>query len=349
VLLALLVALTLGSCRWPGAPRDQMPGPGHEPLEGFGSATTGGAGGRVITVRDPAPEALRKAFHEAAAGHVIIQLDVKAPIVLTKMLPQLTAPGVTIEGGGATIDGSQLQLEVALIDIRTHDVIVRDLRLRNGYDNLRVQGPEAHDIVITHVSSTGARDDGISVGYGAHDVTVQYTFLAGNTRSFFCKYEDVHNVSLHHSWLQKGWIRSPLFSGPGVADVRNVIVEDWGMWGSRFENGASGNVVGSLFTLSPHAVSIGGKGDSALRFVKAGPVYVDGNAFREEAEPVVKGTASAPIAAPPVHTLTVGEMEPLVRARAGCLPRDAVDGAYVALRQGWTVGKSTPFRIKVTR
>ena len=31
----------------------------------------------------------------------------------------------------------------AILDIRTNDVIVRDLRLRNGDDNLRVDGPEA--------------------------------------------------------------------------------------------------------------------------------------------------------------------------------------------------------------
>jgi pectate lyase len=320
------------------------PAAGAESVEGFGAKTRGGTGGRVITISEPTTEAVRNAFAEARAGNAIIRFDVREPIRLTKMIPHITGPGITIEGNGATIDGTDLKEEVALIDVRTHDVIVRDLRLRNGYDNLRVQGAEAHDVVISHVSSTGARDDGIAIGYGAHDVTVQWCLLAGNTRGFFAKYEGTRNLSLHHTWIQKSWARSPLVSGTGMVDVRNVIVEDWALWGARFENGATGNVVSSLFILSPHAVSIGGKPNAALRLKKAGDVFASGNEFRGKARSA-QGSVGRELDAPPVKTLAVEEMEPLVRARAGCRPRDSIDGAYVALTQGWRVSKIEPFRI----
>jgi hypothetical protein len=223
---------------------------------------------------------------------------------------------------------------------------VRDLRVRNGYDNVRVQGDDAYDVVITHVSSTGARDDGITIGYGAHDVTVQYAFLAGNAHSFFCKYGTTTDITLHHTWMQKAWIRSPLFSGPVRADVRNVIVEDWSEWGSRFEDGATGNVVASLFTLSPYAARIGGKRDSALRFVDAGPVFTDGNVFRGEAAAgAAPSGAKEPVEAPPVRTADVAAMERDVRDRAGCLPRDAADRAYIMLADGWRVGKNRPIAL----
>jgi hypothetical protein len=200
-------------------------------------------------------------------------------------------------------------------------------------------------VVISHVSTTGASDDGISIGYGAHDVTVQYTLIAGATRSLYCKYPGTTNISLHHTWIQKGAIRSPIFSGAIVADVRNVIIEDWGQWGSRFEDGATGNVVGSLFALSPHAVSVGGKPHAALRLKGAGPVYVADNAVRGAAQPLVAGTSAAPIAAPPVTTFGVGAMEKLVRARAGCMPRDAIDEAYVKATNGWKVSETEPLRL----
>jgi hypothetical protein len=327
------------------AARAPAPAPPRETLEGFGSATRGGDGGRVLVVAEATDAAVRTAFTAAAnGGHAIVRFAVAAPIVLARPLPVLRAPAVTIEGNGATLDGGALGGGSAIVDVRTNDVVVRDLRLRNGYDNLRIQGPEAFDVVVTHVSSTGARDDGIAIGYGAHDVTVQYAFLAGNTRSVFCKYGGTANLSLHHSWIQKGWIRNPLLSGVRHADLRNLIVEDWGEWGARFEDGASGNLVDSLFVLSPRAIEIGGKPGAALRLVRAGAVYTAGNVFRGGARAGDSGGAPAPLAAPAVATQTADAMEAIVRARAGCLPRDAVDRAYAALTDGWTVGPLAPLR-----
>jgi hypothetical protein len=347
--LLIALALSLAGCSRLGLTPEPFPPPGSEPLEGFGSATRGGSGGRVITIAEATEKAVRAAFTDASTtGGVVIRFAVTKPIAITGKLPRLTAPGITIEGGGATLDARTSPHEVAIIDIRTHDVIVRDLRVRNGYDNLRVQGPESFNVVIAHVSSTGARDDGISIGYGAHDTTVQYAFLAGNTRSIFSKYQDTTRVSLHHSWMQKGWARNPLFSGPGLIDVRNVIVEDWGAWGSRLEDGASGNVVGVLFTLSPYAHARGGKPDGALLLRGAGLVFTADNVSRGDARPVPPGNASAPLPAPPVHTLASDTMEGLVRARAGCLPRDQVDTAYIALRDGWTVSAEQALQLPPT-
>jgi hypothetical protein len=323
-----------------------LPAAGREPLEGFGADTNGGTGGRVITITDPTEDAVRAAFDDAnTTGKAILQFKVAKPIAIAKKLPILTKPNLTIEGGGATLDGSAMKEGSAILDIRTNDVIVRDLRLRNGDDNLRIDGPEAYRVVVTHVSSTGSGDDGISIGYGAHDVTVQYSFVAGSTRSIYCKYSGTTNISLHHNWLQKGAIRSPIFSGTIVADMRNMIVEDWGQWGTRFEDGATGNVVGSLFALSPYAVTVGGKPHAALRFKDAGQVYVANNAVRGSANPLILGTAKAPVSAPPVTTFSVGDMEKVVRARAGCMPRDAIDTAYVNKSNGWKVDENTPLRL----
>src|SRR6185503_14014286 len=123
------------------------------------------------------------------------------------------------------------------------------------------------------------------------------------------------------------------------------IVEDWTMWGTRFEKESSGNVVNSLFVLSPYAKSVGGKANSALRLIQSGAVYTAGNHFDGVADDGSEGNATAPLDAPPVTTLPVAEMADIVRTRAGCLPRDAVDQGYVERSGDWDVSEYVPFRL----
>lgn len=315
-------------------------------LEGFGALTPGGSAGRVVHVTENTDAAVRAAFVEAQDGNVSVVFDVSGPIEITSPLPQLTGAFVTIEGNCATLIGTGIGATQAMVDVRGHDVIVQDLRLRNAGDNLRAQGADAYNVVFNHISSTGAADDGISIGYGAHDVTLQYSFLAGNTRSIFIKYNGATNISVHHTWIMKQWIRGPLING-ALVDLRNLIVEDWTEWGTRFEEGATGNAVSSLWILTPYAESLGGKPHATLYgYTPApGPVWVEGNAYRERAQDVWTGTASGPFDTPPVTTQTVEEMEPIVRAEAGCMPRDAVDQAYIDLTSGWDVADGRPLHL----
>ena len=325
----------------PGGPSDGD----SDAIQGFGATTPGGADGRVVRVTTPTEAAVRAAIVAANAGRSIISFETTQPIAIQAALPRLTGSFVTIEGNGATlyvVPGKRANL----LDVRGHDVIVRNIHLRNGLDNLRAQDATAFNVVFSHVSSTGSIDDGISIGYGTHDVTVQWCFLAGNTRSIFMKYSTTTNVSIHHSWIMKQWVRGPLVSGSILADLRNLIVEDWTMWGTRFESESSGNVVNSLFTLSPYARSIGGKPDSALRLTKR-PVFTSGNVYQGIATQSDTGSALAPIAAPPVATQSVVDMLPRVRTRTGALPRDGIDQAYIDRRDGWKVTESTPFVVPV--
>jgi hypothetical protein len=261
----------------------------------------------------------------------------------------LTGNFITIEGNGVTLDGSAIGVAQAMVDIRGQDVIVRNMRLRNAGDNLRAQETGAYNIVFSHISSTGSADDGISIGYGAHDVTAQYCLLAGNTRSIFIKYGGTTNVTLHHDWIMKQWIRGPIIYA-AFADVRNIIVEDWTLWGSRFESaGAGGNAVSSLWRLSAFAQSLGGKPDSSLYAymgAKAADVYVDDNGYEGKAveSSSLSGHATQPFPAPTVTTQSRAQMEGIVTSKAGCLPRDAIDQAYIDLTTGWDVVDGKPLR-----
>jgi pectate lyase len=316
-----------------------------DPVEGFGATTPGGDGGQEIHVTEATDAAVRAAFKAASKGQAKIVFDVAGPITIQSPLPLLGGAFVTIEGNGVTLDGTPIIRTAAMVDVRGHDVIVRNMRLRNSGDNIRAQGNGAWNVVFSHLSSTGSGDDGVSIGYGAHDVTLEYCFLAGDTRSIFIKYGATNHVSIHHNWIMKQWIRGPLVSSTVMADIRNNIVEDWAMWGVRFEAYASGNAVNNLFLLGPYAQSIGGKGDSALRLIQSGQVFAAGNSYGEMAKESYEGNASAPLDAPPVTTLAVADMADMVHARAGCLPRDAVDQEYIDMSNGWHIGKYEPLRL----
>ena len=142
----------------------------------------------------------------------------------------------------------------------------------------------------------------------------------------------------------KQWIRGPLVSTNVTADLRNIIVEDWALWGTRFEANASGNVVNSIFRLGSYAKSIGGK-THALNLIQSGPVFSAGNAYEGLAGEQRDVTAGTPVDVPPVTTYASAEVADVVESHAGCMPRDGVDQAYIATRSGWRVGESTPFRI----
>jgi hypothetical protein len=288
---------------------------------------------------------VRAAFKAASSGGAVVIFDVPGPITVTAPLPALTGAFITVEGNGAMLVGNGIPIAAPILEVNGHDVIVRNLRVRNGGDNFKVKGNGAYNVVLSHVSSTGSSDDGISIGYGAHDVTVQWAFLAGNTRSLFLKYGATTRISIHHTWVMKQWVRGPLVSSGIMADVRNLIVEDWTLWGVRFEADASGNVVNSLFNLSAYARSIGGKPGSTLHLIQTGPVFAAGNAYDGLAADGDAGDATAALDAPAVTTLPVAEMAPLVRARAGALPRDAIDRAYIAATNGWRVSKERPLRL----
>ena len=142
------------------------------------------AGGRVIRVTQATEAAVRDAFTAAerrARDHPV--RDRRADRDPRATLPRLTGSFITVEGNGATLYVSAGGFANLIEVRRPRRHRAQHPAPRSGYDNLRAQDPTAYNVVFSHVSSTGAADDGISIGYGAHDVTLQWCFLAGNTRS----------------------------------------------------------------------------------------------------------------------------------------------------------------------
>lgn len=125
--------------------------------------TVGGAGGRIFRVTTLAargPGSLAEALEAKEARVIefavagIIDLDGRS---LRVDSPYATLAGETAPSPGVTLVNGGLQ-------IRTHDVVVRHLRIRPGgrleADALSVSG--AHDVIIDHCSLQWATDENLS-------------------------------------------------------------------------------------------------------------------------------------------------------------------------------------------
>lgn len=163
-----LAAWPLGRTESPAAAPAPLAFPG---AQGWAATTPGGRGGKIIRVTTLAAEG-PGSFREAAEskGPRIIVFEVGGVIdlegkTLTIREPFLTIAGQTAPSPGVTfIKGG--------IDIATHDVVVRHIRVRSGeagfpkksgkdFDSISTQGI-SYNIIVDHCSLTWGADENLS-------------------------------------------------------------------------------------------------------------------------------------------------------------------------------------------
>jgi pectate lyase len=207
--------------------------PAFPGAEGFGSDTPGGRGGDVhvvTTLRGRGPGSFRAAIN--ASGPRIIVFAVSGTVQgrLEIKEPYLTIAGQTAPGGGIAIHGA----EGGALEIKTHDVVIRHLRLRSGPpdmpDTLRL-GREAHHVVIDHCSISWGIDENLAVL--GHTNSIQWSIISEGLRSSTHKMGEhsmgavlgAGNVTVHHSLFAHNNARNPRIGGSGttVDFVNNVI------------------------------------------------------------------------------------------------------------------------------
>ena len=159
---ALLLAQTVLAAETPLA----FPG-----AAGAAATTPGGRGGQIVRVTTLAPvgpgsllEAVKK------TGPRIVVFEVGGVIDLAESTVKITEPYLTIAGQTAPAPG--ITLIRGGIDIATHDVVIRHIRVRpgdggraklsgNDYDAISTVGG-AHDVIVDHCSLTWATDENLS-------------------------------------------------------------------------------------------------------------------------------------------------------------------------------------------
>jgi pectate lyase len=138
--------------------------------QGWAARTAGGRGGQVVRVTSLAasgPGSFAAAVQ--APGRRIVVFEVGGVIDLGGQTLKITEPHLTLAGQTAPSPG--ITLIRGGIDIATHDVIVRHIRVRPGeagfgkmsgrdFDAISTIG--GHDIIVDHCSLTWATDENLS-------------------------------------------------------------------------------------------------------------------------------------------------------------------------------------------
>lgn len=239
----------------PSAIPGQLNLPAFPGAEGFGAATPGGRGGKVVEVtnlNDAGPGSLRSAIEEP--GPRITVFRVAGTIALKSSLrithPYLTIAGQTAPGAGITLRGDWPGNE-GLLEITTHDVIVRFLTIRAGPpsagDGIEVFASdthETHNILIDHNSVSWAVNRNLATWYDVHDVSIQWNIfsealdcsihakgchskgvlLGGYASDEEKSQPGAYNISLHHNLMAHNGERNPYIKAAGIIDVVNNVV-----------------------------------------------------------------------------------------------------------------------------
>lgn len=337
--------------------------------EGYGAYTPGGRGGATVyvdTLADAGPGSLRAAV--ATRGARVVGFRVGGVIALKSTLI-IDEPWLTLDGGAAP--GSGILLRDHGIEVRTHDVILRHLRVRVGDDEVRTGaqplsyyegGGGEHALYFT--GATNCIADHLSLGWSTSKllsvtkmsdrITIQWCLLEESLNFAEHGYAAIaggNRVTWHHNLFAHNLSRSVRFQGLVDADFRNNVIYDWGHTAGYGEFDRL-NYVGNYLKPGPSTTQRPRLFHTGAEVVAAGALFAAGNVI--EGEPKVAadnwrgfGTyyydrerlgAAGAFPAPPVGTDTAEKTYERVLNDAGAtLPlRDEVDDRVV--RETWTGG-----------
>jgi pectate lyase len=280
--------------------------------EGFGASTPGGRGGKVIAVtnlNDSGPGSLRVAVETSGSRTVVFR--VAGTIELQSSLdisnPYITIAGQTAPGGGITLRDIRASAD-PLIDIQTHDVIVRYLTLRAGPPaagdamNIASRNHDAYSVIVDHNSMSWGVDQVFATWYDVHEISIQWNIFSealdcsthpkgchskgpmlGSYASDETKNQPgAKNISFHHNLMAHNGERNPLVKTSGVCDVvNNVVYNPFGTFSHVDMEGQlvpiPVNYIGNYFKTGPNTTL----GKYGIRTVHPGElgaqIFVQGN------------------------------------------------------------------------
>ena len=214
--------------------------------EGFGAMSKGGRGGSVYVVTnlgDTGTGSLRWAIDQTEPRTIVFatsgvieltsQLSIDHPFIT--IAAQTSPAGITLKGGR--------------VKIRTHDVVIRGLRVRPGddpdgmepgnRDGLSIGDPNnpVYNVIIDHSSFTWAVDENGSNWFPSNNVTVQWSLFAEGLRNSIHP-EGPHsmgyligsgsqNLSVHHNIFASNEHRNPVVADAQSIEVINNVGYNW--------------------------------------------------------------------------------------------------------------------------
>lgn len=217
---------------------------------GGGMFTTGGRGGNVIAVTsldDSGPGTLRAALEAPGPRIVVFRV---AGIIRLKSDLEINHPDITIAGQSAPGDG--ICIADGSLNINTHNVIIRHLRVRRGLtsggqgsDN--IGGYPRHHVIIDHCSASWGRDENLSLYRTMEDgkdpvtgepvriktpvrnLTIQYCISSEGMKpghEFGGTWGGI-DATFHHNLFACNTGRNPSIGMSGEFDYRNNVIFNW--------------------------------------------------------------------------------------------------------------------------
>jgi len=230
----------------------------HGPATAGPWPTTGGEPGRIIEVtnlNDSGPGSLRAAV--GSSGRRKVVFNVAGEIWLQSTLA-ISSPFVTVAGETAPSPGITLMAD--RVRIRTHDVVLRHIRVRVGAlptgtppenrDGIVIAGSEdgsdpGYNVLVENCSISWSIDELLSItGLNSHDIAVRRSILAEALRNSIhpsgphsmglMASEGVRNILIQGNLFAHNNVRNPVIHGGTEALVVNNFIYDPGSAGVHF-------------------------------------------------------------------------------------------------------------------
>ena len=347
--------------------------PAFPGAEGYGAATPGGRGGRILFVdnlHDSGPGSFREAIDTEGPRIILFRTG---GLIALKTHIKIQQPFVTIAGQSAPGDG--ICLKGGSLVVATHDVIIRHIRSRFGNehgegDAISVATPSRR-VILDHVSASWSVDEALSPSGDIADVTVQWSFITESlnksahskgSHGYGTLARAVGGVTFHHNLWAHHSGRNPRFGDnygkgePAFYDFRNNVLYNWGGYCSGLTDGRIRvNYVANYLRYGASSskrnpIYIGDNATADTMFYVQGNVVdahleftSDNNKLFDRTETTAKKLVSIqakPFEAPAVKTSAPAQAYDDVLKRAGATKpkRDSVD-ARVAQHVRTSTGK----------
>jgi hypothetical protein len=321
--------------------------------EGYGAYAKGGRGGKVLFVTnlsDSGPGSLREAIETKGPRTVIFRVG---GLIETKGLvvrePYLTIAGQTAPGDGICI--KKTESDAAALELsRTHDVVIRFLRIRAGNNTGEFRGEsfrasDSENFIVDHCSASWGNPQTLTAGGSLDRYTVQWCIIAeGNNRQrhAFATGVGGDRSTWHHNLFAHMQSRVPRWGDITVqCDFRNNVIYDWGH-GAGYGDLRTLNYVNNYLRPGPSTTQRPPAFIGDPKVILPSSIYVDGNIMvgmadvgRDNWKGVLGDRtlrSSAPFPAPQVQTQSAAEAFELVLRNAGATRprRDSVDARIIS-------------------
>ena len=355
---AILALALAGSSAEKQTPK-RVARPAFAGAQGFGAMSAGGRGGRVIavtTLADAGRGSLRSCIDQAGPRICVFRVSgvirfTQRPPVISKAF--ITIAGQTAPGGGITLAhrGGPLGYTPLLIK-GTHDVIVRDIRVRpdlRGDDrgaNDAITIEDSRNVILDHVSGSWGLDEIVNGQGDNENVTISWSIFAeGLPRHDKCallgsdpkgpqRMSFINNICAHNGDRNPDLNFTP---GSCVEVINNLFYNAQSQFAEVWESygGTPVSIVGNVFRAGPNTgLATVGIDRQRIGSRGAARVYISDNifdgAFTNTAPGIAEIKATRPSCPLSIRPQPAAAAYRAVLATAGAWPRDKIDQRIVA-------------------